>query len=90
LRKECVETARTSLDRGIVAVRLVADRLGVVIVTARVVMPWASWLRSMYAVKREDLLQTMYAAFNARDIDAVLLHMTVDRPSREAQTDPHR
>jgi ketosteroid isomerase-like protein len=35
-------------------------------------------LRNIRAVEREDLLQTMYEAFNARDIDAVLRHLTVD------------
>jgi hypothetical protein len=29
-------------------------------------------------VEREDLLQATYEAFNARDIDAVLRHMTAD------------
>ncbi len=29
-------------------------------------------------MEREELLRTVYDAFNARDIDAVLRHMTVD------------
>jgi ketosteroid isomerase-like protein len=29
-------------------------------------------------VEREDLLRATYEAFNARDIDAVLRHMTAD------------
>ena len=35
-------------------------------------------LRIIGEVEREDLLRTVYDAFNARDIDAVLHHMTVD------------
>jgi hypothetical protein len=35
-------------------------------------------LRNIGAVERGDLLRTVYDAFNARDIDAVLRHVTVD------------
>lgn len=35
-------------------------------------------LRNIRAVERQDLLRTMYEAFNARDVDAVLCHLTVD------------
>jgi ketosteroid isomerase-like protein len=35
-------------------------------------------LRNIGAVEQENLLRTIYDAFNARDIDAVLTHMTVD------------
>jgi hypothetical protein len=35
-------------------------------------------LRNIPALEREDLLRATYEAFNARDIDAVLRHMTAD------------
>lgn len=35
-------------------------------------------LRNIRGVEREELLRTLYEAFNARDTDAVLRHLTVD------------